>query len=103
MLLTGNPRTDQMGPPSAEAALAELGIVGDFVVWMPTFRRPRAVGSGPGATTTARSRSSARPGELAAGLRERGLQLVVKPHPMDADRRRWPGVSVDEADPAAAG
>ena len=37
-------------------------------------------------------------------LAVRGLQLVVKPHPMDADRRGWPGaVTVDEDDLVAAG
>ena len=103
VLLTGNPRTDQMwDPPSAEA-LAELGITGDFVVWMPTFRRPRAVGAVRVHDDSPVEEQRAGLAELAAGLRERGLQLVVKPHPMDADRRRWPGaITVDEADLAAA-
>lgn len=104
VLLTGNPRTDQLWDPPSAAALAELGIVGDFVVWMPTFRRPRAVGAVRVHDGGPVEEQRAGLDDLAAGLRERGLQLVVKPHPLDADRRRWPGaLSVEEADLAAAG
>ena len=45
VLLTGNPRTDQFWHDVDEKSLARLGITGDFVVWMPTFRRTRAVGA----------------------------------------------------------
>jgi CDP-glycerol glycerophosphotransferase (TagB/SpsB family) len=105
VLVTGNPRTDQLGRPPAPEALARLGIDGGFVLWMPTFRRPRPVGAVrvPG--------SHPRPGREAAdldrllrGLADRGLQLVVKPHPMDADRRRTPGaVLVDDETLGRAG
>ena len=103
VLVTGNPRTDQLWQPVPDERLAALGITGPFVVWMPTFRRPRAVGAvrvhdGPGAED--------REGlaELLSGLDARGLQLVVKAHPMDADRRQWPGaLTVDEGDLVAAG
>lgn len=107
VLLTGNPRTDRMWHPPGRAELARLGIDRDFVVWMPTFRRPRAVGAvrvyddGSGGPA-----GDGREGldELLAGAAARGLQVVVKPHPMDADRRRWPGaVTVDESDLVAAG
>ncbi|MFC7492778.1 MULTISPECIES: CDP-glycerol glycerophosphotransferase family protein [unclassified Nocardioides] len=103
VLVTGNPRTDQLWREPAPGGLARLGITGDFVVWMPTFRRARAVGAmrvkaGP----VAEDRAGL--AELAAGLRARGLQLVVKPHPMDADRRAWAGaLTVDEAALDAAG
>lgn len=105
VLVTGNPRTDQLWRTVDPERLERLGITGDFVVWMPTFRTARAVGA-------VRVRGVAVPSEdahaeLAAlldGLRARGLQLVVKPHPMDADRRRWPGaVTVDEDDLVGAG
>jgi hypothetical protein len=102
VLVTGNPRTDRLWHPASRERLAALGITGPFVVWMPTFRRPRAVGAVRvyGSDTT---EDRAGLPELVAGLRERGLQLVVKPHPMDADRRAWPGaVTVDEDALAAA-
>ncbi len=107
VLVTGNPRTDQLWRPPDAARLARLGITGDFVVWMPTFRRARAVGAvrvradgAPAATDDGQQELSA----LVDGLRERGIQLVVKPHPLDADRRRWPGVvTIDEDDLVDAG
>jgi hypothetical protein len=106
LLLTGNPRTDQLWRPATRPALAELGISADFVLWMPTFRRQRAVG----AVRTRPEVSSATDAGLeqldglVRGLRQRGIELVVKPHPMDADRRRGEGVvTVTEADLVRAG
>jgi hypothetical protein len=103
VLVTGNPRTDQLWQRVPTERLRALGITGPFVVWMPTFRTPRPVGA-------VRVYDDAPPEQrdgldvLLAGLRERGFQLVVKPHPMDADRRQWPGaVTVDEDDLVAAG
>lgn len=103
VLLTGNPRTDQLWRAVDADRLEALGITRPFVVWMPTFRTPRAVGA---VRVHHRAVSEDRDGldELLAGLQERGIQLVVKPHPMDADRRQWPGaVTVDDEDLAAAG
>lgn len=103
VLLTGNPRTDQLWRDVPPERLVELGITEEFVVWMPTFRQARAVGA---MRTKAGTPTEDRAGlaELAAGLRAQGRQLVVKPHPLDADRRAWPGaVVVDETDLAEAG
>ena len=105
VLLTGNPRTDQLWRPVEQDRLARLGITGRFVVWMPTFRQPRAIGAvrvhDPAAPVDD-GRAELAP--LLEGLRARGLQLVVKPHPMDADRRALPGlVTVDEDSLASAG
>lgn len=103
VLLTGNPRTDQLWRHVDPERLERLGITGGFVVWMPTFRQARAVGA---MRTKGGPLVEDRLGlpELAAGLRALGLQLVVKPHPMDADRRTWDGaVTVDEAALADAG
>ncbi|GAB2449362.1 CDP-glycerol glycerophosphotransferase family protein [Nocardioides hungaricus] len=103
VVLTGNPRTDQLWREVPRDRLERLGIAGGFVVWMPTFRQARAVGA---MRTRGGPVAEDRAGlpELAAGLRALGLQLVVKPHPMDADRRTWPGaLTVDEAALAEAG
>lgn len=92
LLVTGNPRTDALWrAPSAEA-LASLGITGDFVLWMPTYRATRSDGvvkawSDGGAPV---GLDEVRP--LLDALGERGVQLVVKPHPLDAEERRGPGV-----------
>jgi hypothetical protein len=100
VLVTGNPRTDQFWQPAPTARLQQLGITGGFVVWMPTFRQARAVGA-----MRVRPQSVAEVDEgpeldvLLNGLRERGLQLVIKPHPLDANRRLWAGaVTVSEQD-----
>ncbi len=107
LLLTGNPRTDQLWAPAQTSALARLGIVGDFVVWMPTFRHARAVGA-----VRTRAGRDGRAGDgcaddlapLLSELNARRIQLVVKPHPMDADRRRGSGtVTVTDEDLARAG
>jgi hypothetical protein len=104
VLLTGNARTDQLRRPTPTAALRALGITGDFVVWLPTFRQPRAVGAvrlTGEASTEDRDRAARE--RLVSALAEREMQLVVKPHPMDADRRDWAGcVVVDEARLAGA-
>ncbi len=105
LLLTGNPRTDQLWNPAARRELEQLGITGDFVVWMPTFRQARAVGAvRVWSASDAEVDQGREVGALLEGLRERGLQLVIKPHPMDADRRLWAGaVTVSEEDLARAG
>lgn len=103
VLLTGNPRTDQLWNDVSLSRLAALGITAEFVVWMPTFRQARAVGAmrtKGGPVTEDRAGLA----ELAAGLAAQGRQLVVKPHPLDADRRDWPGALVlDDDDLDAAG
>ena len=106
VLLTGNPRTDQLWRPADPDSLARLGITGDFVVWMPTFRRTRAVGAMRQQSELAADADDGH-AEVAAlldGLRERGIQLVIKPHPMDAEERRWDGaVTITDADLLDAG
>lgn len=105
-IITGNPRTDQLWRPADAERMRRFGIEGDFVVWMPTWRRSRAVGAAreQGVDTTDDDAAVAR---LLEGLRARGMQLVVKPHPMDADRRAGEGpdgmVTVDEDDLLGAG
>ena len=126
LLITGNPRTDQLWHGVPDEALERLGLTGDFVVYMPTFRRTRALGAvlewsevEPTAavvpTEPATGERTLEPlaagvqeqrdlAPLLAGLAERGLTLVIKPHPMDADRRGWPGaVTLTERDLVAAG
>ena len=92
LLVTGNPRTDQLWRPASSAALARLGITGPFVLWMPTFRATRR-----GGLMRAWSEGGSRVGlddvaPLLDHLEACGMQLVVKPHPLDAEERRGPGV-----------
>ncbi len=101
LLLTGNPRTDQLWRSVDHERLSELGITGDFVVWMPTFRRTKAVGAMRQLSETSDSEDGG-PADLDVlldGLRQRGLQLVIKPHPMDAQLRLWGGaVTITDED-----
>ncbi len=99
-IITGNPRTDQLWRPADGDRLRALGIEGDFVVWMPTWRRARAVGAVIASDKdTDTTDDDAAIDRLLSELRARGVQLVVKPHPMDADRRgdpRWVTVTEDD-------
>jgi hypothetical protein len=107
VLITGNPRTDQLWRSAKPEQLARLGIPGDFVVWMPTFRRARALGAMREQSELGDDEQQDAADEVAAllhGVRERGLQLVIKPHPLDAEERRWDGaVTITDADLVAAG
>lgn len=102
LLVTGNPRTDQFWAPPDPRALEDLGITGDFVLWMPTFRRTRPIGAVRRWSETADAGTDAAEAQLRSlrnGLLDRGIQLVVKPHPMDADRRHTEGIiRIGEAD-----
>lgn len=107
VLVTGNPRTDRFFRQTTGRGLEDLGVTGEFVLWMPTFRRTRAVGAMPQVSESGGLEVGSGDGELSAllsGLRERGLQLVIKPHPMDGEARQWPGaVTVTDADLASWG
>jgi hypothetical protein len=97
VLVTGNPRTDQFTRPATDAQLRDLGVEGDFVLWLPTFRVPRAVGA-VRTVDAVRDEPGAALEVLVEQLHRRAMQLVVKPHPMDADRRQIPGVVTLEQD-----
>jgi hypothetical protein len=105
VILTGNPRTDQLFRGVKPEQLSSLGIDGPFVLWLPTFRKTRAIGA---TRTSGSAVADAGEGPLLAalidGLTERGLRLVVKAHPMDADRRHLDGaLTVTDEALAAAG
>ena len=100
LLVTGNPRTDQLWRAPGDDPVAGLGITGEFVLWMPTFRSTRAIGAvKTWSESTGPSDDVATLRPLLDGLRDRGIQLVVKPHPLDAESRDVPGAVVvtDEA------
>ncbi len=91
LLVTGNPRTDQLWREPEAEALAALGITGPFVLWMPTFRAAKG-GGVLRAWSEGGSVGLDEVQPLVDRLAERGMQLVVKPHPLDAEERRGPGV-----------
>jgi len=107
-LLVGYPRNDQLFRPAGPAQLQRLGVTGDFVVWLPSFRRTAQHGTmraqsdaGDAASDEALARDFATVVEILAAA---GFQVVVKPHPLDATARATPGaVIIDDEQLAAAG
>ncbi|MFC7483844.1 CDP-glycerol glycerophosphotransferase family protein [Luedemannella flava] len=90
LVVCGNPRIDQLARPISDGQLGRLGIAPDrpFIVWAPTFRRATVAGSAGWSDAPTLSSTLADPGEVRGIARivdGFGLQLVVKPHPLDAD------------------
>lgn len=106
LLVVGNPRCDQLRQPVTDVELTRLGLEAakPFVLYMPTFRSSIAVGSRVAWRDAAQGADTAALLEgLVAGAVEAGAQLVVKPHPLDAEEYDVPGaVVVTNADLAAA-
>ena len=105
VLVTGLPRVEQLRQPSSAEQLTALGIEPGrpFAVWMPTYRQAEGAGLSGSFVDTADVSVDA---EIAkaiapglASLREQGIQIVVKPHPLDAVSRDDPGfiLITDEA------
>jgi CDP-glycerol glycerophosphotransferase len=97
LLTTGLPRVEQLRRPSSSGQLAALGIDPDrpFAVWMPTYRQAGGAGLNGSFVDTADVAVDA---EIArtiapglACLQAQGIQIVVKPHPLDAMSRSDPG------------
>lgn len=90
VLLTGNPRVDQFDRPPEPGALERLGLTPGRrrVLWLPTYRQAQGPGDRGWSDGALLSRSAAVT-ELAAGMAARaaelGLELVLKPHPLDTD------------------
>jgi CDP-glycerol glycerophosphotransferase len=96
--VTGNPRIDEMSCPADDAALRSLGLDPDLpvVLWAPTFRQVSHDGARDWADSAdvlpfddlLRRRDG-----VFAQLARQGLQVVVKPHPMDAADYRTDGLT----------
>ncbi|MCW2816657.1 MAG: hypothetical protein JWN84_4112 [Nocardioides sp.] len=92
VVYSGNPRVDAFARPLDQAALAGLGVTAPFVLWMPTFRTSTG-GSGWSDSTAPDSAEVLRSlaVSVAEACRERGIGLVVKAHPLDAELRDLDG------------
>lgn len=99
---SGYPRTAQILDPATDAQLKMLGInpYSPFVLWVPTFRRARAVGA------TSSWNDAGEVDEITMAMQgmspelaKRNVQLVVKPHPLDAESRKFPtAITVGDCD-----
>lgn len=98
-----NPRVDAFARPLTASQLAGLGIDDErFVVWMPTFRSTAGWSDSTDPTSQDRLREQA--ALVARACSDRGIPLVLKAHPLDADLYDVPGiVPVTDAALEAAG
>jgi CDP-glycerol glycerophosphotransferase len=98
LALVGNPRVDQLFEPLPDAAAEALGLSPGRprVLWLPTFRDaqgPRgawADGDRLADSTEVTEVALA----LAAAAAHHGVELVVKPHPLDRDDYARLGITV---------
>lgn len=107
-LLTGYPRNDELFRPTPADRLSRLGIDGDFVVWLPSYRNTRAMGTMPaihdGVDRAGDVALTAAFAAVVEVLAEHDVRVVVKPHPLDAVARAVPGaVAVSDQDLADHG
>jgi len=108
-IVVGNPRIAQFSVEPSNEQLSRLGIDphAPYVLWLPTFRAAKTVGATEGWVDSSQERSeelSRLANELVDVLRRWGVQLVVKPHPLD--RESFGGtraIRVSSADIRAAG
>ncbi len=110
LLLTGLPRTRQLRTPADAETLTRLGVdpTRPFVVWMPTVRQYSAAGVNDARSDTTDLAAdldlAARVAPGARALAAMGVQVVVKPHPIDLVSRRFDGFpSVSDPELIAAG
>ncbi len=114
VLVCGNPRVDQLGRPAGDASLESLGLDprDPLVLWLPTYRTTdsshgRMAGTlnwSDGGELSQRNNVRLLLTEVASIARDLGVTLVVKPHPLDADRYAEAGLRMlTNADLRAAG
>ena len=99
LLVTGNPRIDQLDRPASDELMVQLGLQPDrpLVLWMPTFRKATLNGESLWADSPlllGHEHLSDALDEVAQMVEATGAQFVVKPHPLDADAFDRLGVHV---------
>jgi hypothetical protein len=104
VLITGNPRVDQLARPAADEGLSSLGIDPStpLLMWLPTYRKTQYRGHRLGSvrnwsdteelSTSMAVRSML--AMLAEEARTAGVTLVAKPHPLDADEFSGTGIRI---------
>lgn len=94
VVIRGNIRNLLFAPPSPQYVQQKLDLKNDYVLWMPTYRRtdPSSTefiedGGSPAAFTALAS-------SLAEAAKAAGVDLIVKPHPMDSFEWQQHGIKV---------
>lgn len=100
--VVGNPRIDQFNDPLTAQEMKSLGLSSDrkLVLWLPTFREargPRYRRWSDAGHLTGNDEVHDVAGALAEEARALELDLVIKPHPLDADRYDALGMPVVRA------
>lgn len=108
VLVTGNPRIDQLSRPPNDEKVRRLGIdpVRPLVIWMPTFRRTDNRGQRMAAVrnwTDAPELSESGSvldltKQIAVAAQRLGATLAIKPHPLDADSYQEMGLPIVTGD-----
>ena len=95
LIMTGNPRVDQFSRGVPDGFWDDVGIDPShpFVLWLPTFRTTRGYGATGGWSDVGSDERDVNlcMAVVADRLRAAGLQVLVKPHPRDAQPRFIPG------------
>lgn len=99
VVITGNPRVDQLWAGAGDASLRRLGLDPSrpFLLWAPTFRTARvsrSLGWSDSASSGVFDHAWREDPALVERLEATSVQLVVKPHPFDAQAFGLPGVQV---------
>jgi CDP-glycerol glycerophosphotransferase len=99
LLVTGNPRIDQLARPLTDEQVDALGIPAEMplVLWLPTYRSAHGPAGQRWEDSSFRSASSDLRGQWCPALAEvnrLGLTVVVKPHPLDCDSFAETGLRV---------
>ena len=99
--VVGNPRVDQLTSAPRTDVLERLGLDPTLptVLWLPTYRAaeaPRGRRWNDAATLSASTTAGAVLHAMSTAARERSVQLVVKPHPLDRDAYETFGIPVVE-------
>jgi hypothetical protein len=105
LIRTGNPRQLALRMPPDPSSFDRLGLrPRSYVLWMPTFRSStsrtgRSWRDAPSLSTRPLGDEPLDAAAALAGMaRDAGVQLVVKPHPADADRFERSGLRVITTD-----
>lgn len=99
VLLTGMPRADLFFEPTSDASLAKLGIPTDkpFILFMPTFRRAKTKKGKMAWSDIGDDYNTKQFEEIFSDanvdlLSNSGINVIVKPHYLDFDNFKIPGL-----------
>jgi CDP-glycerol glycerophosphotransferase len=106
LFVSSHPRQDAFATPASDDVLRRLNLDPSkpIALWMPTYRQATSGAKSWSDSPAVTSRGGDEIGQVVKCAAAAGVQLVVKAHPLDADRYASPGlVSLSSANIWAAG